>query len=672
MWHPRWSRGANALLPRLEMSDAKLRRNLLAGLLLGSVATAVALGGWASGVLRPFENLTWSWRVRLLAAPGPATERIRIITLDQASLDWGRTENGLGWPWPRETYTYLLDFLARAKPRAVAFDVLFSEPSVYGVEDDQRLAQRIRESGNVVLVHKAAERTGGVVPELAASAVSLAHVGEIPDDDGIFRRLVLRHADGRPSLALAALLAGHAPGSPQVIADHPYLLRFRGPAGTIPTSSVSEIIRSELLLRQGGRPTVDPALFRDCSVFLGFSAPGLLDLRATPIGGVMPGVEIHATALSNLLAHDFLRATRGGTVALFTAFFGLLAGVGIVFASQPLRSLAIVILLAPMPLAAGLAAYKAGFWLPVLPATVAIMGAAGLALLWNQATEGRQRTYIKRVFGQYLHPSVIEQLLDDPRQLALGGQKKELTILFSDLQGFTSISEQLTPEQLTVLLNDYLSEMTEIILAEEGTIDKYEGDAIIAFWNAPLDQPDHASRAVRAAMRCQQRLAELRPRYREQYGAELYMRIGINTGEAVVGNMGSSKRFNYTVLGDAVNLAARLEGINKQFATAILLTEATARQADSPVPLAEVATVRVVGKSTPTRLFTPWEAEAMEREGFRQALAFFTAGDFAAARERFAGLADNNPVAGRYVERCERLLAEPPTAWDGVIAIIEK
>ncbi len=654
------------------MSDPKLRKQLLAGLLLGTVAAAVALGGWAGGVLQPFENLTWSWRVRLLAAPGPATERIRIITLDQASLDWGRTENGLGWPWPRETYTYLLDFLARAKPRAVAFDVLFSEPSVYGVEDDQRLARRIRESGNVVLVHKATEQAGGVIPELAASAVSVADVGETPDNDGIFRRLVLRHGDGRASLALATLLAEPGQASPSVVADHSYLLRYRGPSGTFPTWSLSEVIRSELLLRQGQRPTVDPALFRDCSVFLGFSAPGLLDLRATPIDGVMPGVEIHATALSNLLAHDFLAEVGWAVMGLITVFFGLLTGVGIVFASRPPRSLALLAGLAPLPLAAGFAAYGVGYWLPVLPPTVAIMVAATCALLWNQATEGRQRSYLKKVFSQYLHPSVIEQLLADPRQLSLGGQKRELSVFFSDLQGFTSISERLSPEQLTALLNDYLSEMSEIILAEEGTIDKYEGDAIIAFWNAPLDQPDHASRAVRAAMRCEHRLAALRPRYHQEYGVELRMRIGINTGEAVVGNMGSSKRFNYTVLGDAVNLAARLEGLNKQFATTILLTEATARQADPHIPLCEVGNVRVVGKSTPTTLLTPWEEGAAVCGRFTRALASFYDGDFAAAKEAFMGIGVENALIHRYVERCDQFLATPPEGWDGVLIVTEK
>jgi adenylate cyclase len=245
-------------------------------------------------------------------------------------------------------------------------------------------------------------------------------------------------------------------------------------------------------------------------------------------------------------------------------------------------------------------------------------------------------------------------------------------VFFSDLQGFTSISEQLTPEQLTALLNDYLSEMSEIILAEEGTIDKYEGDAIIAFWNAPLDQPDHASRAVRAAMRCQQRLAELRPRYGEQYGSDLYMRIGINTGEAVVGNMGSVRRFNYTVLGDAVNLAARLEGINKQFGSSILLTEATAKQAEPGMPLCEVGTVRVVGKRSPTKLFTVWDRAAAARGPFQQALALFYRGEFGAARQAFAPLAEGNPIAARYVERCDQYVANPPAEWDGVVTITEK
>ena len=190
-------------------------------------------------------------------------------------------------------------------------------------------------------------------------------------------------------------------------------------------------------------------------------------------------------------------------------------------------------------------------------------------------TEGRQKLFIKNAFKQYLSPAVIEELIQHPERLKLGGERRVLSIFFSDLEGFTGISEGLEPEELTALLNEYLSAMTDIIQEEGGTVDKYEGDAIIAFWNAPLLQPDHAERCVRAALRCQEKLAEMRPAFRERIGKDLRMRIGINSGPAVVGNMGSHTRFDYTMLGDAVNLAARLEGINKQFGTYTILSQAT-------------------------------------------------------------------------------------------------
>lgn len=183
-----------------------------------------------------------------------------------------------------------------------------------------------------------------------------------------------------------------------------------------------------------------------------------------------------------------------------------------------------------------------------------------ISIFVNFYSEGKQRRFIKHSFNHYLSPDVIETLISHPENLQLGGQKKELTIFFSDLQGFTAISEDLDPEKL---LNDYLSLMTDIILDEGGTVDKYEGDAIIAFWNAPMDFADHALRGVRATIKCQEMLARHRPYFKKQSGHDLLMRVGVNTGMAVVGNFGSSRRFDYTMLGDAVNLAARLEGINR-------------------------------------------------------------------------------------------------------------
>ena len=227
-------------------------------------------------------------------------------------------------------------------------------------------------------------------------------------------------------------------------------------------------------------------------------------------------------------------------------------------------------------------------------------GLAGAVIL-NYATEGRKKAFIKKAFRHYLSPAVIERILEDPSQLKLGGERKELTILFSDLEGFTTISEKLDPENLTSLLNLVLSDMTEIILDEGGTLDKYEGDAIIAFWNAPIDQPDHAERACRAALKCQQKIRERQEEYSSKAGAPIRMRIGINTGAVVVGNMGSAKRFDYTVLGDAANLASRLEGANKFFGTRIMVSEQTWKKTSGRFAGRRLGLVRVAGEAGPWR-----------------------------------------------------------------------
>ena len=320
-----------------------------------------------------------------------------------------------------------------------------------------------------------------------------------------------------------------------------------------------------------------------------------------------------------------------------------------------------------IPLLLGLGAYRAGWWLPVAPSLVACAAASLTALLVNYAVEGRQRRFIKQAFNQYLHPAVIDQLLSHPERLRLGGERREITVFFSDLQGFSSFSEQLDPEALTSLLNDYLTAMTDIILDQGGTVDKYVGDAIVAFWNAPLDQPDHAGRAVRTALLCQEGLDRLRPELSRRAGHDLQMRIGLNTGVAVVGNLGSQRRFDYTVLGDAVNLASRLEGANKEFGTSVLLTDSTRRQLDAEIAVREIGKVVVTGREEPVRIFTllPPGAEAGALDAFAAALADYTVGEFPAAAEAFARLAGTDPVAAAYARRCRELAANPPPSWDG-------
>lgn len=387
------------------------------------------------------------------------------------------------------------------------------------------------------------------------------------------------------------------------------------------------------------------------------------------MGGVYPGVEIQATLLDNFLSGDFLRDTHPALSFALVVCLILLTALALFKA--PLTGALIGAAMLAVPVVLILWAYHLGFQLPLLVQETGVAAAVLLGLLHNYASEGRQRRFIKDAFQQYLSPQVIEQLIADPGKLKLGGERKVLSIFFSDLQGFTSISEKLDPETLTALLNDYLSAMTEIIHEEQGTVDKYEGDAIIAFWNAPLDVPDHALRAVRAALRCQARLAELRPVFRQRTGHDLFMRIGINTGPAVVGNMGSHNRFDYSMLGDAVNLAARLEGVNKQFGTFTMVSDSTREAVGDAVAMRELGRVAVVGRKVPVTVFEPMDdglaqARPAALAGFEKGLQAYYRGDCAEAAGVFSTLAQDDPAAARYVEVCNALPPSAPEGWDGV------
>ncbi|MGR8935988.1 MAG: response regulator [Gammaproteobacteria bacterium] len=276
----------------------------------------------------------------------------------------------------------------------------------------------------------------------------------------------------------------------------------------------------------------------------------------------------------------------------------------------------------------------------------------------------RQKHLVTTAFSQYVNPDIVAAILRDPSQLRLGGERKELTLFFSDLADFSGLAEHLNPEILTVLLNRYLSDMTEIILQEGGTLDKYEGDAIVAFWNAPLDQPDHAVRACRAALRCQRRIVERAAEYRRLGGRELRARIGIHSGEVVVGNMGSDARFNYSVLGDAANLAARLENANKAFATQIMVSQATWEQLPEPLPGREIGLLKVAGRSAPVYVYELSEMlcdEALRH--YEDGLVCMRERQWENAAQSFERLPDDVP-ARVYATQCRRMLAGEE--WDGL------
>lgn len=277
---------------------------------------------------------------------------------------------------------------------------------------------------------------------------------------------------------------------------------------------------------------------------------------------------------------------------------------------------------------------------------------------------GRQKHLATTAFSQYVNPDIVAAILRDPSQLRLGGERKELTLYFADLAGFSGLAERLEPEALTELLNRYLSDMTEIILQEGGTLDKYEGDAIVAFWNAPLDQPDHALRACRTALHCQRRIIERSVEYRSLGGSELRARIGIHSGEVVVGNMGSDARFNYSVLGDAVNLAARLENANKAFGTQIMISQATWEKLPEPLPGREIGLLKVAGRNAAVRVYELSEdLPVASLRDYEAGLAYVREQQWEKAAACFEGLPDDAPAC-IYAAQCRRILAG--AAWDGL------
>ena len=703
------------------------------GLLVGLAAAALTLALWLPGALEDIEYRTWDWRVRIFAGPGPATADVALILLDQQSLDWGKRENGLSWPWPREMYAIVADFCRRAGAKSLAFDVLYTEPSFYGIDDDASLGLAMAEHGGVVGAAFLAEEGGSLVAwppgianpdievrdlsewiaadrprliefatadlpvdDIARSARVLANTNFTRDQDGVYRRSSLFSLfDGRivPSIGLAAYLAGN-PGSHDLAVepgrlvvdglevpidrDGRAILRYRGGADAYHPFSAAAVIQSELRLRDGDAPIIDPSLLAGTYVFFGFSAPGLLDLRHSPVNGAHPGVAINATVLDNLLSRDFMRSVPLAPAMVLLVLLCLAAGIGVSLATTAGRSVIAYAVLLPVAPALAAGAYALGWWLqlvPLLTGTVLALVGGGVA---GYATEGRQRRFLKGAFRQYLSPDVVEQIIADPGRLKLGGERRELSIYFSDIEGFTGISEMMQPEDLAGLMNDYLTPMTDIIQEEGGTLDKYIGDAIVAFWNAPLELADHPVRAVRAALRCQERLAELRPGFRERCGHELRMRIGLNHGAVTVGNMGAHSRFSYTMMGDAVNLASRLEGANKAFGTYTMMSGELHRRLGGAFPARELSRIEVKGRREPLVVFEPMTPAAFEArravlETFDRGLRLFYEGRLDEAGAAFAAIAADDPPAAAYAAKCREEAGTPHAGqWTGVWKMKEK
>jgi adenylate cyclase len=373
------------------------------------------------------------------------------------------------------------------------------------------------------------------------------------------------------------------------------LINYHGPEKTFPHISITDILNDE----------VPREMLADKIVLIGATAVGIYDLRVTPFGSVFPGLEIHANVISSVLQNRFIIHPAWGAlldiIAIITAGFllgfvlartGVIAGGATAFILGTAFTLFCQYMFSSQGMVLNL----------VYPVTVLIITYTAITA-YKYLSESHQKKFIKDAFSSYLAPTVVKQLIDSPETLGLGGEERTITAFFSDVQGFTSISEKLNPQELVELLNEFLTEMTDVILAHEGTVDKFEGDAIIAFFGAPNHLENQAEVACMACIDMQMRLKKMRARLREQGRPELHMRIGLCTGPAVVGNMGSKSRMDYTMMGDTVNIAARLEGVNKVYDIYTLISDSTRHAAGDSIVTREIDSITVVGKAIPITVY---------------------------------------------------------------------
>lgn len=421
---------------------------------------------------------------------------------------------------------------------------------------------------------------------------------------------------------------------------------------------------------------VPASTFKDKIVVVGATANDLHDSHVTPVsnGIEMSGIEIHANVIQALI--------DGTSLVVETRTSSTITLMAISIASSIIFILLGVI---PMTFALGIFllaygayaffSFDAGIIRLLVYPPLAIFCGYLINVLYKYFFEQRQRRFLRKAFSYYLSTSVLEEILRDPNKLKLGGDRRELSVLFSDIAGFTTISEKLDPETLTKLLNLYLTKMTDIVFANNGVLDKYAGDAVMAFWGAPINQPDHAISACKTALAMQHAILAMQPEWR-QYGAgDLCVRIGINTGEMVVGNMGSNTRFDYTLIGDNVNLGSRLESINKVYGTNIIISGSTYEQVKEQFVTRRLDSVAVKGKASGIVIYELRGAGNADKKtlrllwSFETALKKYQSGDFKDAIRMFEKILTEFPTddpTKMYINRCQILITQPPTHWDGI------
>jgi adenylate cyclase len=591
------------------------------------------------------------------------------------------------WPWPRGIHARLIRALEKTPPKALLFDVFFIDPFTSNPSGDRELVRATHDNPWVIHSFYCDLNGSEIVnrtppfPQLEQASHQTGFVNAVIDEDGSLRTAIprLEHEGDQYLLSVlgASLYLGKSPENlvkemPLDAQGHLWV-NYRGPESTFLYVPYVDVLNG----------TLPASELAGKIVLVGARATGTYDHYPTPLSKNMPGVEFHANVIDNILTGTMLRYPGIRWTYIAIAVLGLFCGLLLVRVSAWVGAL--------LTLGVGLLYSGLAQWLFVTKNIVidmagpllTLLTAYGFIIIYRFFTEEREKRWVKAAFGQYVSPKVLEILMEDPSKLKMVGERRDMTVFFSDVAGFTSISERMNPDELVVLLNRYLSAMTEVIFEEDGYLNKYMGDGIMAFWNAPVKQVDHAERACRCALKSMRRLQMFNEELKSQGINPLGARIGLNSGTMVVGNMGSQQKSDYTVMGDNVNLGSRLEGANKAFGTSIMISELTYEIIHDKFEVRYLDRIRVPGKAKPVKVY-----ELLAEKGaldavwqkvvplYHEAIQLFVDKKFNVAREKFlevSAILPQDKASMAYIHRCDMFAAEPPPDnWDGVFEVKSK
>ncbi len=711
-------------------------KKILTGSVLG-LTTAVIVWLLAnyvmSDILVSYEAKTYDWRVKqkLADVESQSIDDIVIIDLDGRSL----SKLGKVYQWPRSYYTHVINYINEGGALSIGFDIIFDK-DIWRPDLDEQFVQAVRNAGNVYSAlylggadsssfryvmdkepeqfnarqfyyqlpkkdlkrFQAEERFDNEYFELLNASRGVGHVNFRADVDGVVRSIHLFSRFNEhlyPTLTFGMYLDAMGIDSMAINSESSKMALYRQGEliNAIPIDSRGNMIITYF----GGYKTfryisfydvlkkrIPKEYFENKIILLGTSLAGLYDLRSVPMQPSFPGVEIHANIMYTLLTQQYIDKISPLAAFLTMAAIGISLGIVLSFLGPILSILFTFLFAVGYTFYAGYIFFTDNLWIEMVnPFIVMLFTFAGV-YLYRFATEEKNKRFIRNTFSHFVTKSVVDELLANPDKIKLGGEKKVCTVFFSDVAGFTTISEQLTPEELVHLLNEYLTEMTNIVFDYNGMLDKYEGDAIMAVFGAPIAKGNHAYEACAASLDMQEKLAQMREFWKKQGRPQLTVRCGVNTGPMVVGNMGSETRFDYTVMGDAVNLGARLEPANKEYDTQIMIGHETYKMAGDLIYARQLDLLRVKGKTEPVKVYeligTKEKGIKAEMEGV---IEYFSIGfdnylnqNWDEAINQFNKALklkwDDGP-SKRYIQRCELFKSSPPgDDWDGVWTMTTK